>query len=140
MNIVKAIAIVALLNLTAGCSTTNTMNGIMSSWEGANINEALSQWGYPDEKSEFEGRKLYIWHHNKSAYIPQTTNTTGSVYGNTVYATSTTSGGYALQGDCQRILEVNHSGTVVSWGWKGNNCPFGELMEYANWRKRTTQK
>lgn len=136
MTQLKFIAVATMLFILAGCSTTKTMNGIMSSWEGSNINEVVAQWGYPHEEREFQGRKLYIWHHNKSAYIPQTTNTTGSVYGNSVYATSTTSGGYAIQGSCQRVLEVDSSGTVVHWEWRGNNCPFGELMEYANWRKK----
>ena len=135
MNILKPTIIGVLLVLLSSCSTTKTMDGIMSSWEGSNINDVVVQWGYPDEEREFEGRKLYIWNHNKSAYIPETTTTTGSVYGNTVQATSTSSGGYAIQGSCQRILEVNEESTVVSWQWSGNNCPFGELMEYASWRK-----
>ena len=112
------------------------MNGIMSSWDGSTINEVVYQWGYPHEEREFQGHKLYIWHHNKSAHMPQTTNTTGSVVGNTIYATSTTSGGYTMNGSCQRILETDRSGIIVRWEWRGNNCPFGELMEYANWRKK----
>lgn len=136
MHAIKNIGLIAIFLFVTGCSTTQTMNGIMSSWVGSNVSEVVAQWGYPDEEREFQGRKLYIWQHNQSAYIPQTTNTTGSVSGNSVYATSTTSGGYAIQGNCERILEVDDAGIVVSWDWGGNNCPFGELLEYASWRKK----
>jgi len=136
VNLLKNVWVVAILVFLAGCSTTQTMNGIMSSWEGSNINDVVSQWGYPQEEKEFQGRKLYIWHHNKSAYIPQTTTTTGNVYGNSIYATSSSTGGYSIHGSCQRTLEVDDAGTVVSWEWRGNNCPFGELMEYSTWRKK----
>jgi len=30
-----------------GCATTSVMNGIMSSWEGSNIDAVAAQWGYP---------------------------------------------------------------------------------------------
>lgn len=122
--------------ILSACSTTQTMQGIMSSWEGSNISEVVSQWGYPDEEREFQGKKLYIWQHNKSAYVPKTTNTTATAYGNTIYAQSHSTGGYAIHGNCVRILEVDGSGTVTSWEWKGNNCPFGELMEYSTWRRK----
>jgi len=69
------------------------------------------------------------------------TNTTGQVsaIGNTAYvnAVSTTTGGGVFQGSCDRILEVDGSGTVVSWEWRGNNCPFLEAMEYKHWRNRS---
>lgn len=137
---VKRGALVALLTifsmLASACSTTQTMDGIMSSWDGANLSEVVSQWGYPDEEREFQGKKLYLWHHNKSAFVPQTTNTTATVSGSTVHAQSQSSGGYMLHGSCVRILEVDSAETVVSWQWKGNNCPFGELMEYSQWRRR----
>ncbi|MGE0643102.1 MAG: hypothetical protein AB7P24_05485 [Nitrospira sp.] len=125
--------------ICSACSTTGTMQGIMSSWEGANISEVVSQWGYPDEEREFQGKKLYIWQHNKSAYIPQTTNTMATAYGNTIYAQSQSAGDYVLHGNCVRVLEINGGGTVTSWQWKGNNCPFGELMEYSAWRRKTAK-
>ncbi|MEQ1589522.1 MAG: hypothetical protein ABL902_04110 [Gallionella sp.] len=88
-----AVIFVAIGLTLPACSTTQTMQGIMSSWEGANISEVASQWGYPDEEREFQGKKLYIWQHNKSAYIPQSTNTTATAYGNTIYAQSQSTGG-----------------------------------------------
>jgi hypothetical protein len=127
--------LVFLLIVLVGC-TSSVMNGIMSSWEGAHIEEVVSQWGYPHEEKEFNGRKLYVWHHNKSAYMPQSTTTTGHVIGNTIYAHSNTTGGYMMSGNCSRTLEVDDNGRVVNWQWGGNNCPLAELMEYSDWRKR----
>lgn len=135
----KLILAAGLLTLS-GCATTSVMNGIMSSWEGSNIDAVVSQWGYPHEEREFNGKKLYIWHHNKSVYMPATTNTTGTVNSYGGYsATSTTTGGHAIHGACDRILEVDRNGTVVRWEWRGNNCPFMEAMEYKHWRNKASQ-
>ena len=127
--------LVATLTALAGCSSSQTTNGIMSSWEGAHIDDVVKQWDYPHEERDFQGKKLYVWHHNKSAYVPQTTYTTGSVYGNTMNATSTSYGGYTMQGSCRRVLEVNDAGNVVNWDWEYNNCPFAEMMEHSSWRR-----
>ena len=136
----KAIFVLSLLALS-GCATTSVMNGIMSSWDGENIEAVTAQWGYPDEQREFNGKKLYVWHHNKGFYMPATTNTTGTVnpYGG-FKATSTTTGGHAVSGACDRILEVDGSGTVTKWQWQGNNCPFMEAMEYKSWRNKARPK
>lgn len=134
---VLAISFVAL----SGCATTSVMNGIMSSWEGTSINDVTAQWGYPDEERQFNGNKLYVWHHNKGFYMPATTTTNGTVnsYGG-FSATSTTTGGHQISGACDRILEVDGSGTVIKWQWQGNNCPFAEAMEYKNWRNKARPK
>lgn len=113
------------------------MNGIMSSWEGASVDDVVRQWGYPDEQRDFNGRKLYVWHHNQSAILPSTTNLTGLVSSSgQVNATATTWGGGVFHGYCTRTLEVDGDGKVVNWEWEGNNCPFAEAMEYKTWRRR----
>jgi hypothetical protein len=133
----RMIAAFTVLLLSA-CATETVMNGIMQSWSGAKLNDAVSQWGYPNEQLDFNGRKLYVWHYNKSVTMPATTYTTGSVgpYGN-FSATSTTTGGNTFQGGCDRVLEVDGNGTVTGTQWQGNNCPFLEAMEYSTWRKRS---
>ena len=77
MKSIKIYAFLVLALILSGCSTTQTMNGIMSSWVGSDINEVVTQWGYPHEEREFQGRKLYIWNRNTTLTMPQTTNTTG---------------------------------------------------------------
>lgn len=124
------------LSMLSGCSTTQTMQNIMSSWEGAHIDDVVAQWGYPSFERDFRGKKLYGWEYQKSGYIPRSTQTNVNVYGNTAYANTQEYGGYSISGTCTRILEVGDDGTVKSWSYEGNNCPFGELMEYSTWRKR----
>lgn len=136
----KFILMISLVSLS-GCATTSIMDGIMSSWSGESIESVTAQWGYPDEQREFNGNKLYVWHHNKGFYLPSTTTTTGTVnaYGG-INATSTTTGGNTINGNCDRILEVDSKGTVIKWQWQGNNCPFMEAMEYKNWRNKARPK
>jgi hypothetical protein len=120
------------------------MNSIMSSWEGAHINDVVSQWGYPSSIQDFRGNKLYRWNYTKSFYVPQTSTVDGSAYenfGTTNYnATITTSGGHTLNAQCARILEVTPDGFVKKWQWEGNNCPFWEAMEYKTWRNPASIK
>ncbi len=137
MNRIKLIFPMAFL-LLSGCATTKVMDGIMSSWQGAHIDDAVSQWGYPDEEKEFRGKKLYVWHHNKSAFLPASASTTTSFIGNTAYSNSTMTGGHTISGECDRTLEVDSAGKVVSWQWGGNNCPFAEAFEYKSWRRKNT--
>jgi hypothetical protein len=137
----KKIILAVCCVVLSSCATRSVMDGIMSSWEGTNIDSVVAQWGYPDEQREFNGKKLYVWHHNKGFYMPATTNTTGTVSSTGQFnARSTTTGGHAISGGCDRILEVDRSGTVTSWQWRGNNCPFMEAMEYKTWRNRSIPK
>jgi len=135
MNKLKCLLLLPLLFLT-GCATTQVMNGIMSSWVGSNIDEVVVQWGYPHEQRDFRGKTLYVWNRNTTLTMPQTTSTTANMYGNTIYANSTTTGGNTTHWSCQRILEVDKNDIVVSYQWGGNNCPFAEMMQYSNWRKK----
>jgi len=121
--------------ILSGCMTS-TMNRIMSSWEGSHIDSVIAQWGYPSEMKKFRERELYIWHYEKSYYMPQSSTTTGSIYGSSYYGQTYTSGGYMIHGGCTRILEINKEGYVISWEWNGNNCPLMEVFEYANWRNK----
>ena len=111
----------------------------MSSWVGSNIGEVVEQWGYPSGERKFQDKTLYIWDETKTLASPSVTNITANTYGSTTYAQAVTSGGGTSRWNCQRILIVNPQEVVTSWQWKGNNCPFGEIMKYANWRKRTAQ-
>ena len=109
----------------------------MSSWEGAPLDAVIAQWGYPDQEQVIAGRKIYRWHYRKSVGLPATT--TGTVtptIGGGAYVNTTTTGGGTLHGDCTRIVEVNEKNIVVRWQWSGNNCPFADMGEYANWQRR----
>ena len=92
MRIVAASA--ALAFMLASCSGgAGTMDGIMRSWEGAPLDAAIAQWGYPDQEQVIAGHKLYRWFYTKTASLPATTTGTVNQIGNTAYLNATTSGG-----------------------------------------------
>jgi hypothetical protein len=135
---VRAKPILAVLGalLSASCSGgAGTMDGIMRSWEGAPLDAAIAQWGYPDQEQEIAGHKLYRWFYTKSASLPATTTGTVNRIGNTAFLNATTTGGGTLVGNCTRTLEVDEHNIISHWQWSGNNCPFAEGFEYSNWRR-----
>ena len=136
MRKVLAVGIVGL-GLLAGCSGSfGTMDRIMSSWQGSTLEDAIGQWGYPDQKQEIAGKTLYHWDKVKSFTTPINTSGTATVYGNTAYLNTTTTGGQTLTGSCRRTLVVNEKDVIVSTEWKGNNCPFMDVgMGYQYWEK-----
>jgi hypothetical protein len=131
--VITAVGAVLLFGCSGGAGT---MNGIMSSWQGAHIDAVISQWGFPHAERQIAGRKLYYWYRNTTLTMPSTTTGTVNVIGNTAYLNTQTSGGGSSNWACTRILGVNGSNTVTSWQWEGNNCPFAEAFQYANWRNR----
>jgi len=155
--------LVALTVLLSGCMSGNTKSGggslmdeIMLSWVGADIDDAFDQWGYPTrETSTFKGNRVFMWEKNASVtlpgspgvYIPGTSaTTTGRIAGNRIHMTTyggtpgqvvgatapQTIGGFY----CTRTLEIGSDGVITKGTYRGNNCPFMELFEYANWRKK----
>ena len=124
-----------------GCSGgAGLMDNIMQSWQGASVDEVISQWGFPHDERRVVGRKILIWNRNVQAVMPAVASTYGSanMVGNTAFYSSTTtySGGRVMTGSCVRILEVDDKNKVVRGLWEGNNCPFLEMGPYSNWRKR----
>lgn len=127
-----------LIVLTAGCSTTQTMNGIMSSWVDSDVGEVVAQWGKPDEMRESNGNKIYVWNHPVAATTPEITVRTLGISSRIGSTGSTTMGGGPKYDNCQRRLEVNAQGQVVNWQWNGDHCPSREEGPYANWRRKKT--
>jgi hypothetical protein len=135
--VLRSVVLVGLCLGSIGC-TTSKMNSIMSSWEGAHINEVIRQWGYPAAERQIAGRTVHVWERNVAIQMPATTTMTGNVSPSGYYsATAVTTGGGTLHGSCRRSLEVDASGYVVSWQWEGNNCPFAEMWPYSNWRRNS---
>lgn len=99
----------------------------MRSWEGEHIDRVVARWGYPNAERDFRGRKLYIWNESSSYIMPSFSSTSGSAIVTSprtasIYTTTTGIGGGAVQGVCERVLEVDPTGKIVSWQWGGNNC------------------
>jgi hypothetical protein len=116
------------------------MDGIMSSWIGASVDEVVAQWGYPHEERQIVGKTLLIWSRNVQWAMPATATTTGTVnrIGNTAFVSGTTSvvGGGMANFNCTRILEIDSGRRVIAYQWEGNNCPFMEAGPYTAWRRR----
>ena len=123
--------------LTSCSGGFGTMNRIMTSWEGAPLDQVISQWGYPQQEKIIAGRKIYIWDHTFTATLPSTTTGTGTVTGDMINITTITSGGGPSTWTCTRILEVNERNIVTRWQWSGNNCPFMDIgFGYENWERK----
>jgi len=103
--IVLLLSLLVLQNCTFAFGTKDTMNKIMNSWIGENINSVIAIWGYPTSEKTVAGRKLYTW-------------SQGSTIGENIWGTA-----LVEQQTCNRILEVDESNNVKSWQWEGVSCP-----------------
>jgi hypothetical protein len=119
MHLPRVVNTIFLASIAHGCSGGfGSMDGIMQSWDGAPLDAAIAQWGYPNQEQNIAGHHLFTWYYNKSVI------------------NATTYGGGTLTGNCTRILEVNDKNIVIKWYWSGTNCPFGEAFEYSSWRRK----
>lgn len=83
----------------------DTMNKVMDSWVGTNINTAIDYLGYPTSEKIIADKRLFYW---EKDVVSLTINETG-VYGGKYF--------------CTRIFEVDKNKNIISWEWKGNSCP-----------------
>lgn len=102
----------------------STMNKLMDSWVGEDINSVIDLWGYPSEERNIAGRHLYYWN-NRESYV--SANQYMILSGENV---------------CNKIFEVDANNTIIKWQWEGNNCPmtYRGVKKYVNkennpWRK-----
>jgi len=103
--IVVVLSLIILQPVSFAIGSKSTMNKIMNSWIGENLETVINYWGYPTSEKEIAGKKLYYW--LDSTYV-----ITGNVYGT-----------YGSESTCNRILEVDKDNKVIKWQWNGNNCP-----------------
>ena len=93
---------------------------------GQSVDQVVSRIGYPTAQRDFEGRKLYVWSNsqNFTMYLPQTTQTTGSIYGTAGMAayneTTTYNAPVPMHFECTVILEFGGANTVQRYEWHGN--------------------
>lgn len=115
-----------------------TMAEIMDSWVGAPINSVINYWGYPTNQKTMAGKTLYYWDWEYTVKNPSYTNAQANTYGNNTSINAYTYGGGTRNISCNRILEVDDSGRVVSWQWNGNNCPYTKVRLYKQWMNPKT--
>ena len=85
----------------------STMDAVMNSWVGENINTVINHWGYPTKQRNIAGKQVYSW--EKTVFTVGGGFDGAPIYGGTY--------------SCNRILEVDDNYNVVKWSWNGNNCP-----------------
>lgn len=89
--------------------TKKTMEKVMNSWSGEDINTAIEVLGYPTSEKEIANRHLFYWEESQMQF----SGNRSGVYGGEYY--------------CTRIFEVDKNNKIISWEWKGNNCPAAYL-------------
>ena len=85
--------------LVTACST-KSISAKMASWQGSHIDEISSAWGSPDECFNRDGRQLCHWSESdlthSSAAAPRTI--------------------------CLRTVEIDETGLITGWKWRGDRC------------------
>ena len=101
----------------AGMQTT--MERLMESWIGENINSVTELWGAPSEIKTTENGKIYYWIKKQDIIMPGF-----GIYGGMYGGTST----------CSKSFEVNENDIITKWGWTGNACPstYFSAKKYVN--------
>lgn len=122
--ITRPLAVLIAALLVSGCATSAAMDGIMSSWKGENIAQAVKRWGSADQRSVLHGgQAAYTWTEGGtytrggSALHLSQTSPTGLTVGSTTYAPPET----AYRG-CTRTLYVDAKGTITAATWSGSAC------------------
>ena len=101
----------------AGMRTT--MDRLMESWTGENINSVVELWGLPSEIKTTDEGKIYYWN-KKQDIIIGSFNFYGNMYG----GTST----------CSKSFEVDENDIIIKGNWSGNACPmtYRGIKKYLN--------
>ena len=119
-----------------GFGVESTMNTVMDSWKGCDIDQVIERWGYPNEEKTIAGHKLFIWKTERTVTSEPTTTTTPhkDKKGKTYYTTSSYGGGTTLY-TTERIIEVDENNKVIKGKYSGNDLPFtfmGVAKEWLN--------
>ncbi len=111
------------------CATEQNYQLALNSWRGANINQLVTLWGYPDQTSIApDGNRLFIYRfedrgRNPVYVTPAMTNVIQN--GQSVAVTTTPgmiSGGGTYDFYCTTWVEVDSHNIIVNTAFRGNNC------------------
>jgi len=118
--------------LAAGCASS--VNKIMESWMGHNVQELMLSWGPPQQVMDNPSGngKIVVYDSHSAVTLPGTrptpgtSHTTGYIdaYGNWHATTTYTPGSpgtppTTLDFQRVRVFYVNDQGTIVAWSWRG---------------------
>ena len=120
MKHILLLALILIISLP-GC-TGRTMNRVISSWQGATIDEVMKAWGYPTTEKTVAGHLLYVWEQYNGADVSR-----GFWPGAAKW------GGQSIEHKyCNRILEMNSQGNVIGGQWDGTDCP----KMFSSWERK----
>lgn len=118
-----------LILLLCACATSQNYQIALKSWRGANINQLVKVWGYPNKRSKApSGNTLYIYHiENKGRHPVYRAGGTTVVtkHGSDIRVSTTPSiysGGGSYDYSCTTWFEVNKKNIIVNTATRGNNC------------------
>ena len=119
----RLIVVILSALFISACTTVANYQKVLNSWVGHNVDELVGSWGYPANTFKApNGNTVYAYNSSGSYTMPTNTASTYNIYGNSVYGSSTTTGGQTLNYWCQTFFEVNEKNIITTWSWKGNNC------------------
>jgi hypothetical protein len=119
----RLFSVILLALFLNACATSANYEKILDSWVGSNVDELVISWGYPVNSFKApNGNTVYAYSSSSSYTMPTNTTSNYNVYGNSVYGSSTTTGGQTLNYSCQTFFEVNENNIITTWRWKGNSC------------------
>ncbi len=97
---------IALLALSAGCSTTTDLSDQMAGWQGESVTQALELWGAPEAREPFGEQTVLIWRDRGWALLPEDAQARAD----------------SPAVVCERMLAVTASGEITGWRWRGDAC------------------
>ena len=117
--------------LLQGCATHQNFVNRYNSWVGKDINNLVTQIGYPDSTYVLPNKnKVYVYEKSRVySYPSMPMMGYGGYYG--YYGGYGGYGGYGygmmyssevVQKSCKLFLETNKKGIIVKWGSRGNHC------------------
>jgi hypothetical protein len=115
--------LLSILLAIVGCATTAKYEEVLNTWIGADVNQLVDSWGYPQNSFEApNGNKVYTYSSSGQITMPTQTNSNYNIYGNTIYGSTTTTGGQTINLSCTTHFEADPTGRIVKWSYKGNQC------------------
>ena len=109
VRIYRAIGPLLLLIALAACATTARFEEQLSSWVGQPIDRMIATVGIPDNSVQLHnGNTIYEW--SSARGVTTVLPSTGQIL---IQSRNRT---------CSFRTEVNPEGTIVAWGYNGDDC------------------
>lgn len=118
------ISLIFVLVLT-GCVTTANYQQTLNQWYGAQIQDLINVWGYPDSSLKLpNGDTVYMYVHKQLYTSPMYPTPMFTPVGVPIYSGGfyNTVGTQTVSLYCRTWFEVNKKGVIVNTQFEGNNC------------------